>query len=350
MSIPETERWEGLPFVWHGQDMGEIGPIETSTCVRHEPYPLPQGFEWSILSSSNFDEIIQLNTDCGPLYPLSRKFLKWLISSPLYKKWCLLGIRSSTSKKLIWVVISIPYNIRIGEKLLSMVHCNSSDIEKQQNYLFNAGIKETMRMLGCAEIFQATMVSHQHVIPKPVITHDMYICDLRSYSLPYTSPRTVGLRRMKPSDVPKAFTLTNQYTSQFEIGQVFQSEEEFSHWFLSPLHDDLTTYVVEEPNSGNITDMFSFVTFDSKAGIVTALVITKSSPKQLITDLLVFMKQQNVTYGLLLQYGLKKHLFTDFLKSSELTGQQFHWLFYNYRYPEVDNDNHCLFAQITNLV
>ena len=351
MSIPETERWEGLPFVWHGQDMGEIGPIETSTCVRHEPYPLAQGFEWSILSSSNFNEIIQL-IDRSYASFFTRKYLKWYISSPLYKKGCLLGIRSSTSKKLIWLGISNPYNIRIGGKLLSMVHLQNISApvaEKQQYYLFNAGIKETMRMLG---IFQAAMVTNQRAIPKPVITHDMYACDLHSYSLPYTSPRTVGLRRMKPSDVPKAFTLTNQYTSQFEIGQVFQSEEEFSHWFLSPLRDDLTTYVVEEPNSGNITDMFSFITgvaFDfksSKAGIVTALVITKSSPKQLITDLLVCMKQQNITDVLLFQYGLKKHLFTDFTKLSEFTGQQAHWLFYNYKYPEVDNDNHCLFGHL----
>ena len=236
-----------------------------------------------------------------------------------------------------------------------MVHlqCDfTSDPEKQQNYLFNACIKETMRMLGCEEIFQATVITHQRAIPKPVITHHVYICDLRSFSLPYTSPRTVGLRRMKPSDVPKAFTLTNQYTSQFEIGQVFQSEEEFSHWFLSPLRDDLTTYVVEEPNSGSITDMFSFITgvamgfdFDSsKPAHVTALVITKSSPKQLITDLLVCMKQQNVTLVTLFQNGLKKHLFTDFVKTSEITGQQAHWLFYNYRYPEVDNDNYCLFG------
>ena len=352
MSIPETERWEGLPFLWHGQDMGEIGPIETSTCVRQEPYPLPQGFEWSVLSSSNFDEIIQLFDGSEASFFTTRKQLKWLISSPLYKKGCLLGIKSSTSKKLIWLGIFIPYNIRIGGKLLSMVHLQynfSSGAEKQQNYLFNAGIKETMRMLAYEEIFQATMCNDQCVIPKPVITHDMYACDLRSFSLPYTSPRTVGLRRMKPSDVPKAFTLTNQYTSQFEIGQVFQSEEEFSHWFLSPLYDDLTTYVVEEPNSGNITDMFSAVTFDfksSKAANVTALVITKSSPKQLITDLLVCMKQQNVTYVSLLQNGFKKHLFTDFFKTSELTGEQAHWLFYNYRYPEVANDNHCLFGHV----
>ena len=135
-------------------------------------------------------------------------------------------------------------------------------------------------------------------------------------------------------------------TLQFEIGQVFQSEKEFSHWFLDPLRDNVTTFVVEEPNSGNITDMFSInYTMSNNTASVAALVITKSSPKQLITDLLVLMKQQNVIFVSLCQYGLKEHLFTEFLKSSKLTGLQFHWVFYNYKYPEVDNDNHCLFAQ-----
>ena len=352
MSIPETKMWEGLPFLWHGQDIGKIGPIETSTYARREPYPLPQGYEWSILDSSNFDEIIQLSQDYNPTYSISRKILHRFVSSPLYKKGgCLLGIRLSSSKKLVWVTISLPYKIRIGGKFLSVVHLEyaGSDAE-HYNHFRNIGIKETMRILRGEGIFQATMMTRQHVIPKSVIIQDAYICDLHSHSLPYTTPRTVGLRRMTPSDVPKALALTNQYTSQFEIGQVFQSEEEFSHWFLSPLRENVTTYVVEEPNSGNITDMFSIQYISNNLAITAALVITKSSPKQLITDLLVLMKQQNVISVSLCQYGLKEHLFTEFSKSSKVIGMQFHWLFYNYKYPEVDNDNHCLFSYGINVM
>ena len=345
MSIPEMKEWEGLPFLWRGQDIGEIGPIETSTCVRNKPYPLLQGYKWSVLDSSNFDEIIQLrDLTCSVSRKLSvsnklfvsRKFLQWVISSPLHKKGCLFGIRSSSNKKLVWVAFSIPYKIRIGGIILSVTHLQYAGSD-----FHNIGIKETMRILRYERIFQATIGTQQCVIPKSVITQDMYVCDLRLHSLPYTT-RTVGLRRMTPSDVPKALALTNQYTSQFEIGQVFQSEEEFSNWFLSPLRDDIITYVVEEPNSGNITDMFSFKTAvdTSEAATVTALVITKSSPKQLITDLLVCVKDQNVNFVSLYQYGLKEHLFTDLFK---LATYQLHWLFYNYKYPEVDNDNHCLF-------
>ena len=348
MLIPEMEKWEGLPFLWHGQDIGEIGPIET-TCVRHKPYPLPQGYEWSVLDSSNFNEIIQLCEDCDPIYSISRKYLKWLSSSPLYKKGCVLGIRLSSrrsSKKLVWVAYSLPYTIRIGGTLLSVVHLQYASLDAEHhNHFHNMGIKEAMRILRYEGIFQATLKTEQRSIPKSIIIQDVYLCDLCSHSLPYATPRTVGLRRMTPSDVPKALALTNQYTSQFEIGQVFQSEEEFSHWFLSPLRDYVTTYVVEEPNSDNITDMFSIHYLSNNAAIVAALVITKSSPKQLITDLLVLMKQQNVTFASLCQCGLKEDLFTDFSKSSELVDEQFHFLFYNYKYHEVDHDNHCLFGQ-----
>ena len=68
-----------------------------------------------------------------------------------------------------------------------------------------------IRILRGEGIFQATMMTVERVIPKSVIIQDGYICDLSSHSLPYTTPRTVGLRKMTPSDVPKALALTNQY-------------------------------------------------------------------------------------------------------------------------------------------
>ena len=162
---------------------------------------------------------------------------------------------------------------------------------------------------------------------------------------------------MKASDVPKALALTNQYTSQFKIGQVFQSEEEFSHWFLCPsIPDYVTAYVVEDPVSGDITDMFSFRVAIDMVGLVPgiqayhanviALVITKSPAIQLIADLLLYAKQQNVITVLLPQCGLHQQLFTYFLKPSQFIGQR-QCIFYNYKYPEVDDDNHCLFGHVT---
>ena len=208
--------------------------------------------------------------------------------------------------------------------MLSLVNLQQTvgpDATKQQNKLYNAGIKETMRILGSKGIFQAAIFTKYRVIPKPAITYDVYSWVPFLQSLPYATPRTVGLRRMKPSDVPKALALTNQYTSQFEIGQVFQSEEEFSHCFLSPLQDDVTTYVVEESKSGNITDMFSFRTgmFGSlrynvkgKVAEAIAIVAPTSSAKQLITDLLICAKEQKAYVVILPRFSLKEHYFKDF--------------------------------------
>ena len=355
ISIPAMGQWEGLPFVFPGQDLSEIGPIQSTHCLRTEPYCLPQGFEWCVLNSSNFIEIIQLSKDTNS-NPIAKNFLKWFISFPQYKKRYLSGIRLSASKKLVWILVCTPCNIRVEEKLLPMVNLQQiaricADTEKWLFQLAGGSIKETMRLLAFEGIFQAFMFMND-TIPKPVITYGVYFWDLHLQPLPYTSPRTVGLRRMNASDITKAFTLTNQYTSQFKIGQVFTSEEEFTHWFLSPLVDNIATYVVEVPGSDIITDMFSFKTFNlnCKVAEVIAMVITSSFAEQLITDLLVCAQQQNVTTVILPRFGLKKYLFKNFLKQIPLSTSystikhQGHCLFYNYNYPEVDDDNHCLFG------
>ena len=304
---------------------GEIGPIESSRCVRDEPYPLPQGLEWSILTANNINEIIELQGEPTITKPINLNFLKWLTSSPQYKKGCMLGIRLSASKKLVCFIISGPIDIRVGGKLLSMVYMQwisiSEDFFEQLNQLYNALIKEAMRLLGHEGIFQA-LISFIPLIPKPIITYNICEWNEQSYPLPYTIPRTVGLRRMKHSDIPKALALINKYTSQFEIGQVFKSEEEFAHWFSSPLLKNLVTYAIEESNGGNITDMFSFTVTASPrssciSAMVTALIITKSPAMQLITDMLICAKQRSASWVILYQFGLKEDLFTNFIKSQK---------------------------------
>ena len=48
----------GLPILWHGQEIGEVGPIEPlPEHVRQKPYSLPQGFHWVTLSSSDAEEV-----------------------------------------------------------------------------------------------------------------------------------------------------------------------------------------------------------------------------------------------------------------------------------------------------
>ena len=52
-----ADDFAGLPILWCGQEVGEVGPIEPlPEHVRQEPYSLPQGFQWVTLSSSNVED------------------------------------------------------------------------------------------------------------------------------------------------------------------------------------------------------------------------------------------------------------------------------------------------------
>ena len=63
---------------------------------------------------------------------------------------------------------------------------------------------------------------------------------------------------MTSKDIPSASALTNKYTSQFEIGQVFQSEV-FSYYFMCPMIENyMQVDVVEDPVTDDTTDVAGF--------------------------------------------------------------------------------------------
>ena len=80
LSVHETEEFEGIPFVWRGQEIKQIGPIEPlPQQVQHKPIPLPEGFQWvpwDIRSVIN-----DLLYDHNPILPI--KELLWSDSHPL---------------------------------------------------------------------------------------------------------------------------------------------------------------------------------------------------------------------------------------------------------------------------
>ena len=56
----EADKYAGLPILWLGQEVGEIGPIEPlPEHVRQEPYSLPEGFHWVPLSNIDVDKLVK---------------------------------------------------------------------------------------------------------------------------------------------------------------------------------------------------------------------------------------------------------------------------------------------------
>ena len=151
---------------------------------------------------------------------------------------------------------------------------------------------------------------------------------------------------MTSKDIPSALALTNKYISQFEIRQVFQSEEEFSYYFMCPMIENyMRTYVVEDPVTGDITDVAGFKLEPSLVGhkllgVSTILVAVKSPARQLLIDLLVCAKQTKADVIYTVQYGLTNDVFENLITKAD----SFHCHLLNYQYNKVDEIQVCLFS------
>ena len=350
--VPDAIRWEGLPVIWIGQEVGEVGPIEPLTDeVKMEPYPLPKGFEWVCIHR----EIDELHESVA----IHR--LHWYSLHPKIK---VLAIKSSTTTMFSWGVLIC---VKIRGKPFTLVQLTPlgplrilGDDQTLFNKLYNLAVKELMRQFQFNRIYQAVIIQDMPTeIVKPLATFRIWHFKLYEDPLLYSTPQTAGLRKMTLKDVPNALALTNKYTSQFEIGQVFQSEEDFIHWFLPPSKDvNVVTYVVEDSITGNITDMFSFtIPVANKTppltGKVVAIVNTKTPSFGLIVDLLLCAKQKGLSEILTYQFGLLGGLFERiFINEMTISMPRYYWsslYLYNYSYPEVDQNNFVLFTCTTRL-
>ena len=148
-----------------------------------------------------------------------------------------------------------------------------------------------------------------------------------------SSLRTPGWRRMTSEDVPNTLALINKWSSQFEIRQVFDSEAEFIHHFLSA-PDNRFTYVVENQTNG-ITDLVSLkLEMPNHGAFITAVVSTQSPVKQLIIDALVCVKESDGKALMMCQYEIKPDILSS-LSFKHINVDYFS--IYNYKYHEVSD-------------
>ena len=260
---------------------------------------------------------------------------------------------------LLVTIYCTPLCIRIGKKRLPVVRFRHSKFtdDGSPQLLYNTVLREIMRRVNLIGISQSMVLTTSLDLVRPVaiLTSWFYFFLHPLFPpLPSSSPKTTGLRQLMSKDIAKGLSFVNQYMSQFEIGQFFQTEEEFSHYFLCPsMPGYVHTYVAEDPITGAITDMFGFKLTDTitdrfgfkltdadktREAIVTTIIPTRSPAKQLIVDLLLCAKQKGAEVVSTIQYGLKRDNFETLFFNCNFV----YLHIYNYRYPEVDEDNCCV--------
>ena len=332
----EADILAGLPFLWRGQEVGEVGPIEPlPEHVRQEPYSLSQGFHWVALSFNDREEVVKFTNRYSKHY---NTYINFIMSHPNTKDEWQFGIRA-TNGKLVGVVLAHSVCISIGGvsitcmKQILVPHPKYED--KRLRYML---IKELMRRVNLYNINHLIVTFKGFSIIKPLSNVHLwrYFYNYPTSSQLPSSPRTPGWRRMTSEDVPSTLALINKWSSQLEIRQVFNSEEEFVHYYLCPtMPNYVYTYVVEN-DGNNITDLVSF-TLVNKTNIqfsISTVTSTLSPLKQLIIDALVCAKELDATEMMTSNWNIKPDVLSSLSFHCEddfSTG----FSIYNYKYYEI---------------
>jgi len=302
----EHKFWETQPVPQPGEgppaDDGYIEPSRPKEEVRQEPYPLHKDFEWSIvdirdpnqgkevydLLSANYVEDDQASFR----FQYSAEFLKWALMPPGYHKEWHIGVRVVATKKLVAFISGVPVTLRVRQNVINVTEINYLCVHKRlrSKRLAPVLIKEVTRQTHLKGVFQAIYTAGV-VIPTPVATcryfHrslnvpklvDIGFCYvprnmsqarmIRLNAVP-EKPSLPGLREMEDNDVLHVASLFTKYMKRYGMAPIFDLDE-IKHQFLSGKGQVETstpnrrqgqvtwTYVVEDPETHQITDFFSF--------------------------------------------------------------------------------------------
>ncbi|CAL5439484.1 unnamed protein product [Camellia sinensis] len=373
--------WETQP-VGQFKDLGDTslpeGPIEPPTPlteVKQEPYNLPSLYEWitcDMDSEETCNEVYALLTnnyveDDENMFRFnySMGFLRWALRPPgFFKNWHI-GVRVKSSKKLVAFITGVPARIRVRGTVVYMAEINFLCVHKKlrSKRLAPVMIKEVTRRVHLENMWQAAYTAGV-VLPTPISTCQYWHRSLnpkklidvgfsrlgarmtmsrtiKLYKLP-DSTATPGFRKMESHDVPAVTRLLRNYLSQFLVAPDFD-ENDVEHWLL-PRENVVDSYLVESPETHEITDFCSFYTLPSsilgnqnyttlKAAYSYYNVSTKTPLLQIMNDALIVAKQNDYDVFNALDV-MQNESFLKELKFGPGDGK-LHYYLYNYRVNHV---------------
>ncbi|KAF7723798.1 hypothetical protein EC973_001582 [Apophysomyces ossiformis] len=297
-TMEEHRFWNTQPVPQHDEEVKDVGCIEPSVPVDQvskEAPKLPKEFEWCELDLNDEKEVKELyelltlnyveDDDAQFRFDYSARFLKWALQPPKWKKSWHVGVRVAANKKLVAFISGIPADLRTYHVTQPLTEINFLCVHKKlrSKRLAPVLIREITRRSHLENIFQAVYTAGV-VLPKPVATcryfhrslnpKKLVECNfshippkwtlarmIKHYKVP-DETSTKGLRPMREEDAEEVRVLLNNYLSRFDLSVVFETVEDVKHWIV-PHEDVVWSYVVENTETGKITDMFSFYSLPS---------------------------------------------------------------------------------------
>ncbi|KAL4951563.1 N-myristoyl transferase [Aspergillus filifer] len=281
------------------------GPIKVYNTeeVPTVPGPLTDRYEWSSLDLDIPDQQKELydllaghyveDDDGSFRFGYSIPFLVWALKPPGWKRDWHVCVRDTRTQALVAFLAAVPATISVRGRHLQVAQidflCIHRDLRSRR--LAPALIQEVTRRCALGGLQHAIYTSGT-VLPRPVSTCQYFhrplnwkklngfgfsplpggstvASEIARFSLPNDAQLLPSMRLMTAADAVAVRDLLQRYLQRFDLIPVFDVEE-VKHWLLQgtgPLDDDqhrvVHTYVVDDPETGEITDMVSFFTIES---------------------------------------------------------------------------------------
>jgi glycylpeptide N-tetradecanoyltransferase len=302
-------------------------------------------------------------------FDYSKDFLKWHLTAPgYYKEWSCAVMKENKSgeKQMVGFISAIPVHIVIHGNEVSMVEINFLCVHSsfRNSRLAPVLIKEITRRVHLKDIWQAVYTAGV-LLPKPIAKCTYYhrnlniqkLLDVKfTYLSPHMNlarakgiyklakePSITGIRKMEEKDVDGVYKLLNGYLTQFKVRPYF-SKEEIRHWF-TPRSKVVYTFVLENYETGEITDMLSFYSLPSSvlnhevhktlfAAYSFFNVAITVTYKELIKNALILAKSEGFDVYNALNLMQNNSVFTDLL-FGQGDGSLKYYL-YNYKCPTTE--------------
>ncbi|CAG8633125.1 35347_t:CDS:2 [Gigaspora margarita] len=330
---------------------------------------------WSTQPVPRHGEVINDNSAIEENTPYDQIRKDPALQPPGYKQTWHVGVRVSSTKRLVAFISGIPADIRIYESQQHLVEINFLCVHKKlrSKRLAPVLIKEITRRSHLEGIFQAVYTAGV-VLPKPIskaryyhrslnpkklietnfsrLPHNTTMSRLvKKFKLP-SETLTPGIRPMQEKDVTAVRILLNEYMNKFNFVAVFKNDDDVRHWILTK-ENVVWSYVVEDPLTKKVTDFFSFYCLPSSvignpahktinAVYLFYYAVQESDDKAikgrlqaLIKDALILAKLKNVDVFNCLDL-MENKLFIEDLKFGPGDGYLNYYM-YNWRCKDMDS-------------
>ncbi|BGP45991.1 glycylpeptide N-tetradecanoyltransferase [Rhodotorula kratochvilovae] len=302
-------RTQPVPQLDEKEEEVREGPLEADKKpedVQQEPVKLHKDFKWVTVNLSDEaekKEVYDLLThhyvedlDASFRFDYSPEFIEWALKPPGYVPDWHVGIRVAETGKLVGFISGVPMDLRIRNATKRVTEINYLCVHKKlrTKRLAPLLIQEVTRRTHLRGIFQAIYTSgtflptpfsrcqyyHRNLNPAKLVKLGFSAVPRNStvarmvsqYRVP-SETSIPGLRELEKRDLKQASRLLRAYSARFDVAPML-SNKDVEHALWNGRGKDVNgkregqvtwSYVVEDPETHRITDVFGFYHLPSTA-------------------------------------------------------------------------------------